>query len=494
MYWSLATLFLALSTLPPPCERFAKPRGDELHNRLMGAVRDRGAGQTTTPASERTATQAAGQETTRTYFDYAATSPLHPEVFDAMQPWFIRDFGNANTLYQEGKQARQALDKARATIATLIGASPTEIIFTSGGTESNNAVIAGVTQAIRGQKGREKGGNHVVSSAFEHHAVLEPIQALRREGYEIALVKPSRDGFITPEVFAAALRPDTLFASVMTAQNEIGTVQPVAELAECAHENGTLFHTDAVQALGKLAFDVREFKVDAASFSAHKIGGPQGVGVLYLKRQTPFVATQLGGGQESNRRSGTQNIAGAVGFAKALELVEKEREQEALRLAALRDHLATALLALDGRISLTVPLPPAPLPTSTPPPPSALSPDIPPFDTPSPPVTPSPGVRTATHLPNILSFLVAGFESETLILGLDGAGFAVSGGSACSTGSLDPSHVLKALGFSRNEAYGVLRISLGHDSTKEQADAFVSALAVTLRQGVGGTVVRGTGL
>ncbi|MDR2587671.1 MAG: cysteine desulfurase [Coriobacteriales bacterium] len=410
--------------------------------------------------------------TARVYLDYAATAPLRPEVLEAMRPWLSGLAGNANTLYQEGKRARQALDEARATVARCIGASPTEVVFTSGGTESDNALIIGIAHAIRTQKGRERGGNHVVSTVFEHHAVLEPVQALKREGYEVTLVKPTRTGFIEPDAFAAALRPDTLLASVMMAQNEIGTVQPIAELARLAHANGaagaagagagasgagagagaagvsTFFHTDAVQALGKLPLSVRELGVDAASFSAHKLGGPQGVGAFYLKRQTPFAATQLGGGQENKRRSGTQNIAGAVGFAKALELAEAEREHEAARLTALRDHLATALLALDARITLTI--------------------------------AQSDAHSLNTHLPGLLSFLVAGYESETLILKLDSAGFAVSGGSACSTGSLEPSHVLTALGLPRDSAHSVLRVSLGHETTQAHITAFLATLATIL--------------
>jgi cysteine desulfurase len=431
---------------------------------------------------------------TRINLDHAAGTPLRPEVFEAMRPWLIgeegrgaagaataaatttglstglstglltaqdragRGAGNASTLYREGKRARQALDEARATIARLINASPTEIVFTSGGTEANNALIGGITRAIRQQKGRERGGNHLVSSAFEHHAVLEPIQALKREGFETSLVKPTHAGFIEPDAFAQALRPDTLFASVIAAQNEIGTVQPIAELARLAHANGTLFHTDAVQALGRLAFDVRALGIDAASFSAHKLGGPQGVGAFFLRSTTPFVATQLGGGQEGGRRSGTQNIAGAVGFAQALVYAEKERGQEATRLAALRDYLATALLALDERITLTVPLGEAQTSGS-----SSATP-----------------VPNAAHLPGMLSFLVAGFESETLILRLDDAGFAISGGSACSTGSLEPSHVLTSLGLSRDKAYSVLRVSLGPENTKAHLDAFLAALANAL--------------
>jgi cysteine desulfurase len=424
---------------------------------------------------------------TRVYLDHAATSPLRPEVFDAMRAWLTTSFGNANTLYREGKQARQALDDARATIARYIGASPTEIVFTSGGTESNNALITGIIRAIRTRKGRERGGNHVLSTAFEHHAVLEPIQALRHEGYETSLIKPNREGFITPQVFGKALRSDTMLASVMMAQNEIGTVQPIATLAAIARSNGTLFHTDAVQALGKLAFDVNTLGIDAASLSAHKIGGPLGVGAFFLRRQTPFVATLLGGGQEGRRRSGTQNIAGAVGFATALKLAEQEREQAMTQLAALRDYLATALCALDERITLTIPLTSdavCPAPGSVASGPVAVCPATGSVTSGSvasgscarEAVYPTP----ATHLPGILSFLIAGFESETLILRLDNAGFALSGGSACSTGSLEPSHVLKALGLSREKAYGVLRVSLGHTNTKEQIDAFIDALAIIL--------------
>jgi cysteine desulfurase len=426
---------------------------------------------------------------------------LRPEALDAMLPWLTDRFGNADTLYQEGKQARQALEDARATLARHIGASPTEVVFTSGGTEANNALIAGIVRAVRTGRGREKGGNHLVAGAFEHHAVLEPVQALRREGYETSLVRPTRDGFVTPTALAAALRPDTVLASVMLAQNEVGTVQPIASLGRLAHGNGTLLHTDAVQALGKCALDVGALGVDAASFSAHKIGGPAGVGAFFLKRQTPFASMQLGGGQEGGRRSGTPDVAGAVGFARALELAEAEHAQESVRLAALRDHLAASLLALDERISLTVPLDGGtqrdedgaagggagggPVGAAG----GANDRGV------AAAVAAAgggaahgaagggaaPGTPAAAHLPGMLSILVAGFESETLLLRLDRAGFALSGGSACSTGSLDPSHVLLSLGIPRNKAQGVLRISLGHGNTREQADAFVSALAAALR-------------
>jgi cysteine desulfurase len=383
----------------------------------------------------------------RIYLDHAATTPLRPEVLEAMLPWLreATGFGNANALYREGQLARQALEDARECIAAAIGAKPTELIFTSGGTEANNAAIAGITRAVRARKGREKGGNHVLTSAFEHHAVLEPVQALKRDGWKTALVQPQRDGFIHTEDLIAALCDDTTLVSIMAANNEIGSVQPTAELAACAHQRGALFHTDAVQMLGKLPFDVSVLDVDAASFSAHKTGGPKGVGALYLKNSTPFLGSMLGGGQEGGRRSGTQNVAGAVGFACALELAEQEREVESARIAQLRDGLAARLIALDPRITLTLP------------------------------------VATPPLLPNILSILVAGYESESLILALDDQGFAVSGGSACSTGSLEPSHVLMSLGLTRDQAYSVLRISLGHETTAADCDAFIATLAGILR-------------
>lgn len=383
----------------------------------------------------------------RIYLDHAATTPLRPEVLEVMLPWMSEGYGNPSSLHKEGKQARQALDIAREKVASLIGAKPIDIIFTSGGTEANNTIITGVTSAVRQKKGRERGGNHAVCSALEHHAVLEPMQALKRDGYEVSLVKPTRSGFIEPAALENALRRDTVFASIMMAQNEIGTIQPIEVLVGIAHASGVLFHTDAVQALGKVALNVSNIGVDAASFSAHKLGGPKGVGVIYLKRSTPFVATLLGGGQELKRRSGTQNVAGAVGFAAALELAEQEREAQQQKLAVLRNHLATGLLALSERISLCV--------------------DI--------------GDKPEAHLPHILSFFVAGFESETLILKLDDAGFALSGGSACSTGSLEASHVLTALKISRDLAYSMLRVSLGHASTKNDIDDFLSALKTIIK-------------
>ncbi|MDR3053653.1 MAG: cysteine desulfurase [Coriobacteriales bacterium] len=387
----------------------------------------------------------------RIYLDHAATTPLRAEVLAAMQPCLTTVYGNANALYREGKAARDALEAARTTIAAAIGASPLELAFTSGGTEANNALITGIARAVRRQRGETK-ANHLICSAFEHHAVLEPVNALRREGFEVTLLKPRRDGFIHVEDLIGALRPNTLLVSIMAAQNELGTVQPLAALAQATHEYGACFHTDAVQALGKLPFDVGALGVDAASFSAHKLGGPKGAGAFYLRRQTPFAAVQLGGGQESGRRSGTQNVAGAVGFAKAVELACEPRAlaAETSRLIQLRDGLAAGLLRHDLRFSLTVPI---------------------------------AADDSRRHLPGLLPILVDGFEAETLILRLDDAGFAVSSGSACSTGSLEPSHVLSSLGIAKGKAYGALRVSMGRETTQEQLAAFAHALAAIVRSG-----------
>jgi len=389
----------------------------------------------------------------RIYLDNAATTPMMPGVLAAMEPYLTSDYGNANALYREGVIARQALEGARETIAEAIGASPTEVVFTSGGTEADNAAINGITAVMRQKYGRIKAGNHLICSAFEHHAVLESIKSRKQDGFLVTQVKPRRDGFIHLQDLQAVLTEQTMLVSVMTAQNEIGTVQPVRELANLTHQvkslnpTGVLFHTDAVQALGKIPFNVREAGVDAASFSAHKIGGPKGIGALYLCRQTPFIAQIRGGGQELGRRSGTQNVAAAVGFAKALELTLERQQHEMNRLAQLRDLLAAELLSLDRRISLSVPIDPT------------------------------------RHLPGLLAVTVQGLESGTLILHLDDAGIAVSGGSACSTGSLQPSHVLTAIGMSRSLALGALRFSLGSATTEADIPIVKAALARILNHG-----------
>ncbi|MHB1018366.1 MAG: cysteine desulfurase family protein [Coriobacteriia bacterium] len=369
-----------------------------------------------------------------TYLDYAATTPTDQRVVDAMLPFFTERYGNANSLYAAGRDAARALEEARAAVAASIGAaSPDEVIFTSGGTESDNTALIGLATA----GGRASG--HIIVSAFEHHAVLEPAWWLGKHGFEVTELAPRSDGTVYPDDLAAALRDDTVLVSIMHGNNEIGTVQPIAELARVAHERGALFHTDAAQTLGKIDLDVTALGVDAASFSGHKIYGPKGTGALYLKRGTRLAPYLTGGGQESRRRSGTQNVAGNVGFATALALMDAERAIEAPRLAALRDRLVERLT---GAIEF-----------------SQLN-----------------AADAPQRLPHIANFVIPGVEGEAMLLHLDAAGIAVSTGSACSSGSLKPSHVLLSIGCPVEFAHGSLRVSLGRFTTEEDVDYLVEKL------------------
>lgn len=368
------------------------------------------------------------------YLDYAATTPVDPRVVEAMLPFFTERFGNPSSLYTVGRDAHAALEDARERVAAAIGAKhPTEVIFTGSGTESDNSALLGI--AAR----KAPDGGHLVVSAFEHHAVLEPAQALAKRGYELTLLQPDKSGVVTPEALKAVLRDDTFLVSVMHGNNEIGTAQPVGELARIAHEHGTLFHTDAAQTLGKIPVDVSELDVDAASFAGHKIYAPKGTGVLYLRRGTPFEPFLKGGGQESKRRSGTPDVAGAVAFATALELMLEELPAESQRLTALRDRLVLGVTSALPNISLTT-------------------------DTPA-----------ALRMPNIASLLVDGVEGESMLLHLDNVGISVSTGSACSAGSLEPSHVLLAIQCPRERAHGFLRISFGRFTTESDIDYFLES-------------------
>ncbi len=271
-----------------------------------------------------------------TYFDYAATTPVDERVLEAMLPYFSEKFGNANSLYALGRDAYRAVEEARESVAKSINAErPDEVIFTGGGTESDNAALIGILTKLA-----PKGDAHLIVSAFEHHAILEPAEWLEKQGFELTVLKPREDGHIHPDDLRAAMKPNTKLVSIMHANNEIGTINPIKELAAVAHEGGALFHTDAAQTLGKIPFDVQELGVDAASFSSHKIYGPKGFGALYLKKRTPFTAYLKGGGQEFKKRSGTQNTPGAIGFAKALEIMVAEQAAESARLTApaRQDH------------------------------------------------------------------------------------------------------------------------------------------------------------
>ena len=411
------------------------------------------------------------------YLDYAATAPLYPEAAQAFSEYMQAgpesiEFGaNANSLHGPGRRAFENMEQARKRISKCLGASrPSEIIFASGATEADNAALFGITQALsekrhyanaRGASAKNDGGNennessksaaantknnkslgHVVVSAIEHEAVLQPALELKRRGYEVSILEPNSSGFISADSLERVLQDNTLLVSVMTANSEIGSIQPISELAQLAHAKGALFHTDATQALGKIALNVAELGVDAASFSAHKIGAPKGVGALYLKARTPFKPLLLGGGQEEGKRSTTQNVAGIAAFAAACECAQNSVEAEYARLSELRNYAYECIEKLPG-VRATVDISKAP----------------------------------HHYLPNIVHMLVSGFESETLILRLDALGFGVSGGSACSSHSLEPSHVLRAIGISADDAYGALRVSMGRYTTKEQLDAFFDAL------------------
>ncbi|MRR11345.1 cysteine desulfurase, partial [bacterium] len=368
------------------------------------------------------------------YLDYAATTPTDQRVVDAMLPFFTERYGNANSLYALGRDAARALEETRERVARSINAAHAEeVIFTSGGTESDNAALIGIATA----GGRSAG--HIIVSAFEHHAVLEPAEFLGKHGFEITELRPHTDGVIHPEDLAAALRDDTVLVSVMHGNNEIGTIQPIAELARVAHARGALFHTDAAQTLGKVDFDVQALGVDAASFSGHKIYGPKGTGALYLKKGVRFAPYLMGGGQEGRRRSGTQNLPGNVGFATALELMDAERPTEAPRLAALRERLVGKLLGAVRYSQLNA-------------------------------------AEATERLPHIANFVIPGVEGEAMLLHLDAAKIAVSTGSACSSGSLKPSHVLLSIGCPVEFAHGSLRVSMGRFTREEDVDYLVDTL------------------
>lgn len=372
------------------------------------------------------------------YLDHAATTPVDPAVFEAMRPYFSQRFGNPSSIYAAGRDARAGLDWARATIANILNCQAREIVFTSGGSEADNLAIKGVAWWGRLQ-GR---GNHIVTTAFEHHAVLNSAEYLEKFGFEVTYVKPGHDGLIRVEDVIDAMRDDTLLVSVMYANNEIGTIQPIAEIGAEVHKRGKLFHTDAVQAGGSLPLDVQALNVDLLSLSGHKFYAPKGVGLLYVRRQTPILWQQSGGAQENNHRAGTENVASIYGMATALKLAHQERRQRNAAVQALRDRLIDELIE---RV---------------------------------------PGTRLngdrEHRLPNNANLSFEGVEGETVLLNLDMHGIAASSGSACTTGSTEPSHVLAALGLPPRLITGSLRLTLGKDNTPEQIDRTVEVLTETI--------------
>ena len=371
---------------------------------------------------------------TRIYLDHAATTPARAEVVAAMAP--LLGGYNPNSLHAEGRAARAAVDDARETVARVLGASPREIVFTGGGSESVVLAIVGAARAARGR------GRHVVTVVTEHHAVLHAVDVLEREGWRVTRLPVDSRGLVDPAAFAAALTPETTVASVMLANNEIGVVQPVAELARVARERGVLLHTDAVQAPGWLPLDVDALGVDLLSLSAHKFHGPKGVGALYVRRGTALEPLIVGGGQEHGLRAGTENVAGIAGFAVALALADAERPATAARVAALRDRLEAGVVAA--------------IPAA---------------------VVNGAG---APRLANNLSVAFAGVPSDALLIRLDLDGIAASAGSACAAGSLEPSHVAAALGLDERHRRGVIRFSLGRDTTESHIDDVLTRLPAIL--------------
>lgn len=387
------------------------------------------------------------------YLDHAATTGLHEEVWAAMEPYFREFYGNPSSIHSSGRRANVALESARRTLADLLQASPKELIFTSGGTEGDNAALRGIALARRAATG----ANHIITTPIEHHAVLHTAFDLRDHfGFEVTLLPVDSAGLVDPADLAAALAaaptPDAIaLVSVMYANNEIGTIQPLAALSALCRERGIPFHTDAVQAAGKLPLDVNALGVDALTISAHKFYGPKGVGLLYLRRGTPYLPFQTGGSQESDRRAGTENVPGIVGMAKALSLAEAERPHEGPRLRLLRDQLIGGILESVDGAQLTGP--------------------------------------TTARVDNIASFVIAGVESEGVLIALDLAGIAASSGSACASGSQRPSHVLEAIGIPDAAARGALRLSLGRSNTPADVHDVLDKLPQIVAQIKGATAV-----
>lgn len=389
------------------------------------------------------------------YLDWAATTPLCPEAAQAMAPFYqpgpqnIQVNANANSLHTPGRKAFNAMEEARVDLARAIGAKrPDEIIFTSGATEADNLAIYGLVKAAveaQRQKGNGDFIPHIITTDIEHDAILNPCHQLSADGCQLTYLRPDSNGFISVDSLEAAIQPNTVLVSVMFVNNEVGTVQDIAALCAAAHKHKALFHTDAVQALGKCLVNVAALGVDAASFSAHKVQGPKGVGALYLKAHTKIKSQQVGGGQEQGLRSGTQNVAGICGFAAAAKAAVANLALDQSRLGALRDHLYQALCEIPG-------------------------------------VKPSVEVEKGSlrFAPHVVNITVKGMESETLILQLDLQGFAVSGGSACASYSLAASHVLSALGMPSDRALCSLRISVGHETTEEDILQFIDAFKLVV--------------
>jgi cysteine desulfurase len=362
----------------------------------------------------------------RVYLDYNATTPVAPEVLATMLPYFSEEYGNASSIHTFGQRARGAVEEARESVAALLGARPAEIMFSSGGTESNNHAIFGV---VGGAEGRSK---HVITSAVEHSAVLDPCKALEERGVAVTVLPVDRDGIVNPEDVRRAIRPETVLITIMLANNELGTIEPIEEIAKIASKNGVTLHTDAVQAAGKIPIEVAKLGVHLLSISAHKLYGPKGVGALYVRKGTRLEPLLYGGHSERDRRPGTEDVTSIAGLGKAAELAVAHMKDEGRRIAELRDRLENGLLERIPHASVN-------------------------------------GSR-AHRTPNTTNLTFPFIEGEAMVIALDLKGIACSTGAACSSGAVEPSHVLTAIGLAPEDARATLRLSLGHHTTDEEID------------------------
>lgn len=369
----------------------------------------------------------------RIYLDHSATTPVDPQVAELIVGYLVEKYGNPSSVHSFGREARQAVEEARAQAAALIGANPTEITFTSGGTEADNLAVQGAAKA------NIKKGKHLITSAVEHHAVLEACEYLGKNGFDLTILPVDEEGIIRLEDLRNAIRPDTILISIMHANNEVGSIQPIAEIGKIAAEKGIIFHVDAVQSLGKLPIDVKEMNIDLLTISSHKIYGPKGVGALYIRKGVKVSPLMFGGAQERKIRSGTENTPGIIGFGKACELAGQRMDEENTKLVKLRDRLIDGILTGIDHVKLN-------------------------------------GPRGEKRLANNVNVSVNYIEGESLLLSLDMVGIAGSSGSACTSGSLDPSHVLLAMGLSHEVAHGSLRLSLGRQNTDEEIDYVLQEL------------------
>lgn len=366
------------------------------------------------------------------YLDNAATTHLDAEVLQQMLPYFTDHYGNPSSIYATGRDARKAVEEARRAVAAALNCTAQEIFFTSGGTESDNWAIKGIAHTNQSQ------GKHIISTAIEHHAVLHPLEDLQKQGFEVTYIPVDEYGLVNPADIKKAIQPETILITVIAANNEIGTIQPIAEIGAIAKKHKIAFHTDAVQAIGAIPVDVKEWQVDTLSLSAHKFHGPKGVGALYIRKGTRLPAFIQGGAQERNRRAGTENVPGIVGLGAAITKAVTNLDENAKKIAALRDDLINSIQKSVPEVRLNG--------------------------------------HPVLRLPNNVNFAVKYIEGEALLLRLDLAGIAASSGSACTSGSLDPSHVLLAIGLPHEIAHGSLRLTLSADTTQEEIDTVKTEL------------------